>query len=152
MFGQESPVGQGTRLDTKATDDIVGYRLRRAQLNVFNRFRSVFADMEIGPADYAMLVLVADNPGRRQSDIADALGIKQANFVTLVQALEGRGLIERRPAAADKRVKALHLTPLGIAFVDKARARHDALESELISRLGDAEARDTLLSLLEKLV
>ena len=151
MLKQDLSTQQSASLDTRVTDDIIGYRLRRAQLSVFHRFRSVFADMEIGPADYAMLVLIDDNPGRRQTDIADALGIKQANFVSLVRAFEERGLIERLPAETDKRVKAIHLTPRGAAFLAEARKLHDEMEAALVSELGGEEARDTLLKLLDRL-
>lgn len=138
-------------LRTDGTEDIIGYRLRRAQLSVFQRFLSVFDAFRLRPAEYSVLVLVADNPGRKQTEIAEVLGIKRANFVTLVHGLEARKLIERRPSAGDRRANALHLTTEGLAFVATARAQHEALEQDLIARLGGRVARDTLLELLERL-
>ena len=138
-------------LRADSTTRIVGYRLRRAQIAVFQRFLAVFESMGLRPAEFTMLVLIADNPGRKQTEIADALGIKHANFVSLAQDFEARGLVERAPAAADKRVKALHLTPEGEAFLAKARVTHDALEKEFVNRLGGPKARNTLLGLLDKL-
>ena len=130
---------------------IVGYRLRRAQISVFQRFTAVFEALNLRPAEYTMLVLISDNPGHKQTDIADALGIKHANFVALLHAFEGRGLIERRPTTGDKRVKALYLTPEGAEFLEKARKLHDEMEAELIDKLGGPEARNTLVDLLERL-
>lgn len=138
-------------LRTDGTEDIVGYRLRRAQLSVFQRFLAVFDAFSLRPAEYSVLVLVSDNPGRKQTEIAQVLGIKRANFVTLVHGLEARGLVERRASADDRRANALHLTTAGREFFAAARARHDALEQELIARLGGPAARDTLLQLLERL-
>jgi len=138
-------------LRTDGTADIIGYRLRRAQLSVFQRFLAVFDAFGLRPAEYSVLVLVTDNPGRKQTEIAEVLGIKRANFVTLVHGLEARDLIERRPSADDRRANALHLTRAGEDFFAAARARHDALEHELISQLGGPAARDRLLELLERL-
>ena len=139
----------GLIADTTAR--IVGYRLRRAQISVFQHFTAVFEKLDLRPAEYTMLVLIADNPGHKQTDIADALGIKHANFVALLHAYEGRGLVERRATSADKRVKALYLTPKGEAFLETARALHDEMEAEIVKKLGGPEARNTLIALLERL-
>jgi Transcriptional regulators len=130
---------------------LIGYRLRRAQLSVFQRFAAVFETLAIRPAEYAVLVLVDDSPGRKQSEIAAALGIKRANFVALAQGLEARGLIERLNIASDRRANALHLTPVGRSFLARARALHDELEREFIERLGGPAKREQLLDLLQRL-
>lgn len=136
---------------TGGTTGLVGYRLRRAQLSVFQRFLAVFEQLKLRPAEYSVLVLIADNPGRKQTQIAEALGIKRANFVTLAHGLEARGLIERRASAEDKRANALHLTKTGTAFLGNARALHEGMEADLIDRLGGPAQRDQLLALLARL-
>ena len=138
-------------LETGATTGIVGYRLRRAQLSVFQKFLAVFDALKLRPAEYSVLVLIADNPGRKQTEIAEVLGIKRANFVTLVHGLEERGLVERTPSSADKRANALHLTHEGEAFLAHARGVHAAMEDALVTRLGGTQARDRLLELLDRL-
>lgn len=139
------------RLQTSSTTGIVGYRLRRAQLNVFQKFMAVFEALKLRPAEYSVLVLIADNPGRKQTEIAQVLGIKRANFVTLVHGLEDRGLVERVPSREDRRANALHLTTDGQAFLAHAREVHETLEAEMVERLGGVEARAQLLELLERL-
>lgn len=139
-------------LNTEATRDIIGYRLRRAQMSVFQRFMAAFEDLELRPAEYSVLVLIADNPGRKQTEIADVLGIKRANFVALINGLEGRALIERRPDPDDRRANALYLTTQGKQFVARARTVQDNFESNCIDRLGGPAQRDKLLALLQKLI
>lgn len=147
-----SPISDSVAdLRIDATTGIIGYRLRRAQLNVFQTFLSVFESLKLRPAEYSVLVLIADNPGRKQSEIAEVLGIKRANFVTLVHGLEDRGLVERVPSAEDKRANALHLTRQGEAFLSEARRVHEELEAEMVARLGGPAARDQLLALLDRL-
>lgn len=138
-------------IDTSGVDGIIGYRLRRAQIAVFGRFLERFAEAEVKPADYSVLVLIADNPGLRPSQIAAALGIQRANFVALANALEARGLIDRTQASADRRAHALDLTPAGRALVGRLRAIQEAFETELVDELGGPEARDSLLALLARL-
>lgn len=138
-------------LDTASTAGIIGYRLRRAQLSVFQKFLATFDTLKLRPADYSVLVLIADNPGRKQTEIAEVLGIKRANFVTLVHGLEDRGLVERIPSTADKRANALHLTGEGEAFLAHARRVHEAMEQELVDRLGGESGRANLLALLDRL-
>lgn len=144
----EDDIGKG--LETASTG-IVGYRLRRAQLAVFQRFLSAFEALSLRPADYSVLVLIADNPGRKQTEIAEVLGIKRANFVTLVHGLEERGLVQRVPSQQDRRANALHLTAAGQAFLQQARDLHERLENETIAQLGGPEERDHLLRLLDRL-
>ncbi len=142
----------GEELHTGSTSSIVGYRLRRAQLSVFQKFLSVFEALKLRPVEYTVLVLIADNPGRKQTEIAEVLGIKRANFVPLVHGLEERGLVERIPSDADKRANALHLTQEGTAFIAHARAVHDTMEQDIVARLGGEKARKTLLDLLDRLM
>lgn len=142
----------GEKLQTDATSSIVGYRLRRAQLSVFQKFLSVFEALKLRPVEYTVLVLIADNPGRKQTEIAEVLGIKRANFVPLVHGLEERGLVERIPSDADKRANALHLTQEGQTFMAHARSVHETMEQDLVARLGGEKARKTLLDLLDRLM
>ncbi|GGA61371.1 MarR family winged helix-turn-helix transcriptional regulator [Pelagibacterium lentulum] len=139
------------QVDTTETSDIIGYKLRRAQLMVFQRFIAFFEDLDLRPAEYSVLVLIARNPGRKQTEIADVLGIKRANFVALINGLDARGLTERRKPANDRRSHALHLTPAGEAFLKRARKVQSAFETECIEKLGGEHARDDLLRLLDKL-
>ncbi len=138
-------------LDTSALDGIIGYRLRRAQITVFTEFAAAFRELSLRPADYSALVLIADNPGRRQADLALALGMQRANLVALIDGLQARGLVERRPIAADKRSNALFLTEAGEELTARARAAQDRFEAELVDRLGGASARDIVLALLARI-
>ncbi|MBJ6986402.1 MULTISPECIES: MarR family transcriptional regulator [unclassified Devosia] len=138
-------------LRTEATLGMIGYRLRRAQLSVFQQFLSFFETLNLRPAEYSVLVLMEENPGRKQSEIAAALSIKRANFVALVDGLEKRGLISREVVANDRRANALYLTEQGTRFLADARDVHAKLEDDLVARLGGTEQRDTLLSLLKKI-
>jgi DNA-binding MarR family transcriptional regulator len=138
-------------LDQRAMQQVVGYRLRRAQLIVFKEFSEAFSELELRPADFAVLALMADNPGRKQAEIAAALGIKRANFVALINGLAERGLVERRQKEDDKRSHALFLTDCGHEFATRMNEIQREFEQQLIDRLGGPAERDKLIALLDRI-
>jgi DNA-binding MarR family transcriptional regulator len=97
-------------------------------------------------------VIIAANPGLKQSEVAEALGIQRANFVAIADGLESRGLAERRKSDLDRRVQALYLTKSGEALFEAIMTKWKRHEDSLIDRLGGAAARDQLLDLLSRIV
>ena len=144
----EAPAGHGI----PPMGSIIGYKLRRAQLRVFQDFIGTFAGMKLRPAEFSVLALIAETSGQKQSEISSQLGIKRANFVALMDSLERRGLAERRKASTDRRSHSLHLTPEGMRFVTSmASVWHDH-ENRMIEKLGGPQERDRLIALLDRLL
>jgi DNA-binding MarR family transcriptional regulator len=131
-------------------DRAVGYLLRRAQLAVFEDFGRRFAALDLSPAQFSALVTIHENPARRQSEIAAALGVQRPNFVALMDELERRGLAERLRSDADRRANALQLTPAGEALLARARATQAEQEAAIRDRIGEAERR-RLIETLQRL-
>ncbi|MHA6690885.1 MarR family winged helix-turn-helix transcriptional regulator [Devosia sp. A449] len=138
-------------MNSEATTNIIGYRLRRAQISVFQRFMTAFAELELRPVEYSTLELIAENPGKKQSEIAEVLGVKRANFVVTINQLQSRNLVERRSDAGDKRANALYLTPIGVAFFEQARRIQAGFEQDCINRLGGGHETQRLFALLDRL-
>ncbi|MEK9970554.1 MAG: MarR family transcriptional regulator [Ferrovibrio sp.] len=132
-------------------DNLLGYRLRRAQLAVFQDFLVAMKDFDLRPAQFSVLAIIAANPGLKQSRVSEALGINRANFVALLDELEQRKLARRAPAPGDRRSNALFLTPKGESFLKDAY-RHLLTEHEkrVEAVLGSAD-KQQLLGLLQKL-
>jgi DNA-binding MarR family transcriptional regulator len=131
-------------------EGLIGYALRRAQLAVFDEVIRDFAELDLRPAQYSVLVLVGSRPGLKQSEVAAALGIQRANFVALLDRLEKRGLARRAPAPNDRRCHALHLTAEGERVLARAGARVAAIEARLDAKLGPG-GRERLLDMLWRL-
>jgi DNA-binding MarR family transcriptional regulator len=145
-----SPADDARPLDLSALTSIVGYPLRRAQLAVFEDFNRRFVALKLSPAQYSALVIIADNPGRKQSEIAGALGIQRPNFVAMMDELERRGLAERLRTPVDRRSRALALTAAGSALVARAR-RVQAEQEREVERLIGREGREQLVVALARL-
>ena len=112
--------------DVGALGQMTGYALRRAQISVFEDFIATIAETGLRPAQFSVLVLLDQTPGLTQSAVAAALGIQRANFVTLINELERRGLARREPSLTDKRSHALQLTDKGQVTLKRARELHAA--------------------------
>jgi DNA-binding MarR family transcriptional regulator len=139
-------------IDLGMLPNLVGYMLRRAQLAVFQDFWRGYADLDIRPAQYAVLIVIERNPGLRQSQISSALNIKRANLVALLDSLENRGLAKRVPVASDRRSYALHLTDAGTAMMRKlaeANAAHETRVNAVIGEVGRKELLRLLHGVIE---
>ena len=124
--------------------------LRRAQAAVSEAFHAPLAAQDIRPLQHAVLQVLRRQPGLRQSQASEALGIARTNFVPLFDALERRGLAERRDVEGDRRARGLFLTAAGAALLDTVDPVLAAQEARLNQRLG-ADGRHTLLALLGRL-
>ena len=145
----EVEVPQAT-LRMSLIEDILGYNLRRAAGVILRDFAETIGAYDIRPTQYAVLSLIALNPGRKQTEVAEALGIKRANFVPLFDILEARGLAVRKPVPSDRRSYALYLTDAGHALVHEMRAKIVEHEAKFLARMTDEE-RMTMLSVLKRI-
>ena len=131
-------------------DNLLGYRLRRAQLAVFQDFLTAMKDFDLRPAQFSVLAIIAANPGLKQSRVSEALGINRANFVALLDELEQRKLARRAPAPGDRRSNALFLTTKGESFLKDAYRHLLAQHEKRVETVLGAD-KQQLLGLLEKL-
>ncbi len=109
----ESGTPERAAIDYGPLNRRLGYVLRRAQIAVFRDFFAEFEAFDIRPGQYSILTVIESNPGLKQSAVSEALGIKRANFVAMIDELERRGLVRRDAAPNDRRSHALVLTPGG---------------------------------------
>ena len=70
------------------------------------------ADLELSPAQCHVLHLIEPGHAVPMGHVADKLACDASNVTGLVDRLESRGLIRRRPSDHDRRIKVLQLTPL----------------------------------------
>lgn len=126
---------------------LIGYRLRLAQQAVFRDFAASVP--EVSPGRVGMLVLIESNPGVTQGRLARAMNLDRSTMVGLVDALEERGMVERR-RGEDRRTNRLWLTRSGRALLGRVKRRIVQHEKRVAARLSVVE-RAQLVLLLEKL-
>src|SRR5262245_55831522 len=142
-----APAKRRTALDIDALHGHFGYFIRRLQVWVFQDFIRTLAPIDIRPAQYSVLIVIAANPGLSQSDLADALAIERARLVRLLDKLEKRGLTQRLASRTDRRSHALRLTPDGQKVLRRAKMLAAQHETRLVEKLG-AHQRKSMLDAL----
>jgi DNA-binding MarR family transcriptional regulator len=128
----------------------IGYWLRRAQVWAATGFLDTMKELDLRPTQFAVLILINENPGIRPTEVCAALGLQKANFVPLVNELQRRGLVSRKAGVPDRRSSALYLTPQGEALLQHANQLHARWEAHIAARLG-ARGQEQLRQLLRKL-
>jgi DNA-binding MarR family transcriptional regulator len=103
--------------------------------------------LDLAPADVGILRLLRIASGLSQQELAGKLKIHPSRLVAILDNLEKRGFLERRPNPDDRRLYSLHLTKEGEEVLGRigkvAREHQDAL----LAALNDEE-RAALGSLL----
>ncbi|KKD05493.1 MarR family winged helix-turn-helix transcriptional regulator [Streptomyces sp. WM6386] len=106
----------------------------------FSAFGAVKREMgRILPSDCpagsaAVLTLLARHGDMRMSKLSELLAVDMSVTSRHAAHLAERGWIDRSPDPADKRSRILHLTPVGLAQLEKLSRRTSELLAE---RLGD---------------
>lgn len=130
--------------------ELVGYQLRLAQVALFRDFSESLNEHGVTPGLYGVLVIIEANPGLKQSELAKAAQLDRSTVVSVIDNLERRNLVERRPALNDRRSNALSLTEDGVALLRKARRLVLEHERRLVAHMSDEE-RSTLIDLLKRI-
>jgi DNA-binding MarR family transcriptional regulator len=138
------------KVDTSYLESLIGYNARRAALSVIEVFLERMAVYDLRPVDFSVLSLITHNPGITSRQLCTTLGILPPNLVGMINALEKRELIARRPHPRDGRAMGLHLTGAGQKLMRDAERTAAELEAEVASKLSAAEAK-TLIRLLKKI-
>ena len=104
----------------------------------------------LSPIQCHVLHLIEPGQPVAMSKLAEALSCDASNVTGLVDRLESRGVVQRRPSGDDRRVKVLDLTPTG-ARLRAELLRRMTREPHPLSRLSAKERRE-LVKILEKLL
>jgi DNA-binding MarR family transcriptional regulator len=115
------------------------------------RFAERLEPLGFAPHHAGIFRILAQNPGVSQQDLAKTLNMHASRLVGILDELQQRGLVERRPSERDRRLYALHLSSSGENALrrigEAAREHHQALMSGL-----SAEQQKLLTDLLETIL
>lgn len=132
-------------------DPHLGYLLKHAQLRFFELGSVALAPLGINGREAA--VLRAIDPGRpiSQGEIARAMNVDRTTMVALIDDLQLKGLVQRRPDVDDRRKNVVELTDAGHRVVGQAAEASEQAEREFLDPLSAADAaqfKKTLRALL----
>jgi DNA-binding MarR family transcriptional regulator len=125
----------------------LGYLLKHAQLRLAEIAEPLVSPHGVGGRELGVMLVLDQPAALSQQEAASRLGIDRTTMVAMVDALESKGLVRRRPAPDDRRRNLVELTPAGAQALRLGSEATDVAERELLSGLTDAEAaafRDAL--------
>lgn len=137
-------------IDTSYLESLVGYNARRATLVIVDAFLRHMAVYGLRPVEFSVLSLISHNSGITSRQLCATLSIQPPNLVGLINQLQKRELITRRPHPNDGRAMGLHLTPEGRKLVKQAENTASEIEESATAQLSAIE-RQTLMRLLKKI-
>lgn len=137
-----------THVSDASLRQLVGYHMKRAFNVVQADLAQTLKPFDLRMITYSALVMIADNPGLRQSQLANAMDMERPNLVVIIDELERRGLIVRDRVPNDRRAYALKTTAQGKQLCRKAVDSVVAHEKQLLSAI-DPDTRATLLAALK---
>lgn len=117
-------------------------------------FRAALAPYGVHPRQFAVLRALSTADGSSQQQLSQALYIPASKLVALIDDLEERGLLERRPHPSDRRTRSLHLTNSGhdiLAELLDATAEHEKRLFAGLSTLERAQFDQLLLRVASSL-
>jgi DNA-binding MarR family transcriptional regulator len=136
--------------DQAGTDET----LADAFLSVSRRLRETsqetLAPWDINPSQFRALRMLNHHGAIRLSDLSGRLHIAPRSATEVVDALEARGLVERRADHTDRRATLVGLTGHGTSVLRAIRAARGTEAERVFDRLSPAD-RDHLARILRQL-
>jgi DNA-binding MarR family transcriptional regulator len=97
--------------------------LQLAFERVHAHFGAVVAELDLAPVQARALHELNVDPPISMRELAERLKSDPSNVTGLIDRLEARGLVERRPDPTDRRIKGLALTSAGAQLRERLFAR-----------------------------
>lgn len=128
----------------------LGYLFKHAMLELETLHEEHLAPFGISARELAVLLFLDGREPESQQQAAQRLGVDRTTMVALLDTLEGKGLVARRPDAEDRRRNVVELTDAGRTTLAGAGRASDEAEQRLLADL-DAEEAAQLRQLLGRL-
>src|SRR5271154_2155103 len=127
-----------------------GYLFRRMQQIAVAIFAEECKAHDLTPVQFASLVAIHTHPGIDATRLSAVIAFDRSTLGNVIERLEVKGLVERKPAAEDRRVKLLTLTRPGDTLLRDIVPAVDRAQARMLQPLKPAD-RKTLMALLTQL-
>jgi DNA-binding MarR family transcriptional regulator len=128
-----------------------GYLFRRMQQIAVSIFIEECKAHDLTPVQYAALIAIHTHPGIDATRLSAVIAFDRSTLGNVIERLESKALIERKPSHEDKRIKLLYLTRFGAALLREIMPSVDRAQARMLQPL-KATDRKILMALLTQLV
>ncbi|HEX3770713.1 MAG TPA: MarR family winged helix-turn-helix transcriptional regulator [Polyangiaceae bacterium] len=137
------------RVNLGVLASLIGFRLRMAQLAVYEDFLGDAPGPRLTPGNAGIIILIEANPEMTQQQLCEAIRIDKSTFAITLNRLAERGLVRRVKSRKDRRQNMLRLTKKGAAMHAAILTHVERHERRVFARLSGAEQK-RLMALLKK--
>ncbi|MFK4721057.1 DNA-binding MarR family transcriptional regulator [Bradyrhizobium niftali] len=128
-----------------------GYLFRRMQQIAVSIFMEECKAFDLTPVQYGALIAINTHPGIDATRLSAVIAFDRSTLGSVIERLQAKDYIERKPAPEDKRIKLLYLTKSGAAILREIIPAVERAQARMLEPLKPTE-RKTLMGLLVQLV
>ena len=136
--------------DQAGADETLADAFRSVSRQLRETSQETLAPWDINPSQFRALRVLNRHGAMRLSDLSGHLHIAPRSATEVADALESRGLVERRPDPSDRRATLVELTAHGTGVLQAIRAARGTEAERVFDRLTPAD-RDHLARILRQL-
>jgi len=128
-----------------------GYLFRRMQQIAVSIFMEECKAFDLTPVQYAALIAIHTHPGIDATRLSAVIAFDRSTLGSVIERLQAKDYIERKPAPEDKRIKLLYLTKPGAAILREIIPAVERAQARMLEPLKPTE-RKALMGLMAQLV
>jgi DNA-binding MarR family transcriptional regulator len=119
----------------------LGHLLKQAYLHYTALTSTALEPLGITAMEWAALMRFDEEPSLSQVGLARLLGVDRTTMVAVIDQLEEKGLVNRRPHRDDRRKNAVELTAAGHVIKKRAAGLVDGCERRFLTALTKSDAQ-----------
>lgn len=128
-----------------------GYLFRRMQQIAVSIFMEECKAFDLTPVQYAALIAIHTHPGIDATRLSAVIAFDRSTLGSVIERLQAKDFVERKPAPEDKRIKLLYLTRQGAAILREIIPAVERAQARMLEPLKPTE-RKALMELMAQLV
>ncbi|MBR1089870.1 MarR family transcriptional regulator [Bradyrhizobium manausense] len=128
-----------------------GYLFRRMQQIAVSIFMEECKAFDLTPVQYAALIAIHTHPGIDATRLSAVIAFDRSTLGSVIERLQSKHFVERKPAPEDKRIKLLYLTKSGAAILREIIPAVERAQARMLAPLKPSE-RKALMELMTQLV
>ena len=128
-----------------------GYLFRRMQQIAVSIFMEECKAFDLTPVQYAALIAIHTHPGIDATRLSAVIAFDRSTLGSVIERLQAKDYVERKPAPEDKRIKLLYLTRAGVTILREIIPAVERAQARMLEPLKPAD-RKTLMGLMSQLV
>lgn len=133
------PDGETTDQPGSDGDETLSEALISVARQLRGTSQATLAPWDITPGQLRALRVLGHHGAQRMSELSDHLHIAARSTTEVVDALESRGLVERRPDQVDRRATLAELTERGESVLSAIRVARGTEAERVFNRLSEAD-------------